>query len=180
MIHPSTDAANFDGLLVFHTITFGGKKATNLVCPLLSNKKTIQFLHTAVPTCAWAFVSQLSIDYYSTAILPALSNKRSCLCKTVFCKLVCFHIVPINNLRTGIFLSLFLYYNIPMYIHPTFRLKTFRMEKAFQSWLKMDQVFNKLCVLGNLFKKCVFLHLRSIVHFFQILRHCAYSKVSKD
>ncbi len=57
MIHPSTDAANFDGLLVFHTITFGGKKATNLVCPLLSNKKTIQFLHTAVPTCAWAFVS---------------------------------------------------------------------------------------------------------------------------
>ena len=50
-----------------------------------------------------------------------------------------------------------------MYIHPTFRWKTFRMKKAFQSWLKMDQVFNKLCVLGNLFKKCVFLHLRSIV-----------------
>ena len=116
MIHPSSDAANFDGLLVFHTITFGGKKATNLVCPLLSNKKTIQFLHTAVPTCAWAFVSQLSIDYYSTAILPALSNKRSCLCKTVFCKLVCFHKVPINNLQTGIFLSLFLYYNIRIYI----------------------------------------------------------------
>ena len=76
-----------------------------------------------------------------------------------------------------------------MYIHPTFRWKTFRMKKAFQSWLKMDQEFNKIVCIRQSFKKiCIFTFEINTLWYEQILlitlfsdfTSLYYSKVSKD